>query len=284
MQASGRFAFTYGGFGRARHAGRGDDWLRPAGGLACCAVEGDYLRRGVAEFLGTFALMFFGAGAIMVGSGGLIGVALAHGLAIALMVTAFGHISGGHFNPAVTLGFVVTRRIAMGLAGVYWLMQFAGALVAALLLWWIFPQEAIGPARLGAPILHDAIGSGAGFALEAIMTAFLVLAVFATAVDERGAFKAVAGFGIGLVITLDVLCGGPLTGAAMNPARALGPELVYRVWENYTWIYYAGPAVGAIFAAVLYELLYLRPWPRPVPPGPPGTGLEEPRPGDLAAS
>jgi MIP family channel proteins len=245
-------------------------------------VEGDYLRRGVAEFLGAFALTFFGAGATMVGSGGLVGVALAHGLAIALMVTAFGHISGGHFNPAITLGFLVTRRIATALAAVYWFMQFAGACVAALLLWWIFPAEAIGPSRLGAPLLHPSIGSGAGFALEAIMTAFLVIAVFATAVDERGAFKAVAGFGIGFVISMDILAGGPLTGAAMNPSRAFGPELVYRVWESYTWIYYAGPAVGAIFAAVLYELLYLRPWPTPV--GPPGTGLEEPRPGDLASS
>jgi aquaporin TIP len=247
-------------------------------------VEGDYLRRGVAEFLGAFALTFFGAGATMVGSGGLVGVALAHGLAIALMVTAFGHISGGHFNPAITLGFLVTRRIATALAAVYWFMQFAGACVAALLLWWIFPAEAIGPSRLGAPLLHPSIGSGAGFALEAIMTAFLVIAVFATAVDERGAFKAVAGFGIGFVISMDILAGGPLTGAAMNPSRAFGPELVYRVWESYTWIYYAGPAVGAIFAAVLYELLYLRPWPRPTPVGPPGTGLEEPRPGDLASS
>jgi aquaporin Z len=247
-------------------------------------VQGDYLRRGTAEFIGAFALTFFGAGAIMVGSGGLFGVALAHGLAIALMVTAFGHISGGHFNPAITLGFLVTRRIDAGLAGVYWLMQLAGASVAALLLWWIFPKEAIGPARLGAPLLHPSVGQGAGFMLEAIMTGFLVLAVFATAVDERGAFKAIAGFGIGLVITMDVLAGGPLTGAAMNPSRAFGPELVYNVWESYTWIYYAGPAAGGIVAALLYELLYLRPRPRPEPVGPPDTGLQEPRPGDLAAS
>jgi MIP family channel proteins len=255
---------------------------RPTRALACCAVEGDYLRRGVAEFLGTFALMFFGAGAIMVGSGGLLGVALAHGLAIALMVTAFGHISGGHFNPAITLGFLVTKRIEAALAGVYWVMQFAGATVAALLLWWIFPKEAIAPARLGAPLLHPSIGHGAGFALEAIMTFFLVLAVFATAVDERGAFKAIAGFGIGLVITLGVLAGGPLTGAAMNPARALGPELVYNVWESYTWIYYAGPAVGGALAALLYEWLYLRPAARPEVVGAPETGLQESGPSNLA--
>jgi MIP family channel proteins len=199
-------------------------------------------------------------------------------------VPPLGHISGGHFNPAITLGFLVTRRIEAGLAGLYWLMQLAGACGAALLLWWIFPAAAIAPARLGAPLLHPSIGSGAGFVLEAIMTAFLVLAVFATAVDERGAFKAIAGFGIGLVVTMDVLAGGPLTGAAMNPSRALGPELVYNVWESYTWIYYAGPAVGAVLAALLYEFVYLRPAPRPQPVGPTETGLQEPRPGDLASS
>jgi aquaporin TIP len=257
---------------------------RPTAALLSAAMQGDYLRRGTAEFIGAFALTFFGAGAIMVASGGLVGVALAHGLAIALMVTAFGHISGGHFNPAITLGFLVTRRIEATLAGVYWFMQLAGASVAALLLWWIFPAEAIGPARLGAPLLHPSIGQGAGFVLEAIMTGFLVVAVFATAVDDRGAFKAIAGFGIGLVITMDVLAGGPLTGAAMNPSRAFGPEIVYHVWESYTWIYYAGPAVGGIVAALLYEWMYLRPSARPQAVGPPETGLQEPRPGDLASS
>ena len=245
-------------------------------------MQGDYLRRGTAEFIGAFALTFFGAGAIMVGSAGLLGVALAHGLAIALMVTAFAHISGGHFNPAITLGFLVTRRIDPRLAVVYWFNQFAGACIAALLLWWIFPAEAIAPSRLGAPLLHTSVGNGAGLVVEAIMTGFLVLAVFALAVDERGAYKAVAGFGIGLVITMDVLAGGPLTGAAMNPSRAFGPELVYRVWESYTWIYYVGPAAGAIVAAMLYEFLFLRNPPEPV--GPEETGVLEPRPGDLASS
>ncbi len=247
-------------------------------------MQGDYVRRGVAEFIGTFTLVFIGAGAVMLGgAAGLVGIAFAHGLALALMITAFGHISGGHFNPAVTLGVLVTRRIASALAGVYWLMQFTGAVVASLLLWWIFPAEAITPAHLGAPVLNDLIGSGAGFAMEAIMTFFLVIAVFATAVDDRGAFKAVAGFGIGLVLTMDILCGGPLTGAAMNPARAFGPELVNNFWESYTWIYYAGPAVGGVLAAVLYELLYLQPKMRLPLPGRPGADVDEPRPGDLAA-
>jgi len=237
-------------------------------------VEGDHLRRGTAEFIGTFTLVFVAGGAIMVGSGGLIGVAVAQGLAFAVMVTAFAHISGGHFNPAITLGFVATQRIRVRLALVYWLMQFAGAVAASLVLWWIFPKEAIAPARLGAPLLHPSVGSGAGMALEAIMTFFLVLAVFATAVDERGAFRAVAGFGIGLVITIDILTGGPLTGAAMNPARAFGPELVYNVWESYTWIYYVGPLAGGVIAALLYEYLFLR---QPVEaPGAEETGLIEP--------
>ena len=114
--------------------------------------------------------------------------------------------------------------------------------------------------------------------MEAILTIFLVVAVFATAVDERGAFKAVAGFGIGLVITMDILTGGPLTGAAINPARAFGPELVYNAWESYSWIYYVGPFAGGVIAALLYEYLFLR---RPVEaPGPEETGLIEPGVGE----
>ena len=157
-------------------------------------MYGDYLRRGTAEFIGAFTLIFIGAAAVMLsGATGIVGIAIAHGLAIALMVTALGHISGGHFNPAVTLGFVITRRIEPKLAVVYWLEQFAGATCAALLLWWIFPTQATDPAHIGAPALNSAIGQGAGIVLEAILTFFLVLAVFATAVDPRGAFKAVAG-------------------------------------------------------------------------------------------
>jgi glycerol uptake facilitator-like aquaporin len=108
---------------------------RPTGFLGCAAVEGDYLRRGTAEFVVAFALVFFSAASVMVGSGGLIGVAVAYGLAVALLVTALGHISGGHFNPAVTLGFLATRRIGPRLACVYWLVQFGGAVAASLLLW-----------------------------------------------------------------------------------------------------------------------------------------------------
>jgi MIP family channel proteins len=246
----------------------------------------DPLRRGVAEFIGTFTLVFIGAGSILAAAGihdpTLIGVAVAHGLAIAVMVSAVGHISGGHFNPAITLGFLVTRRIEPLLAGVYWLAQFGAAIVASLLLWWIFPNNIEDATKLGAPLLNRSIGSGAGVVVEGILTFFLVWVVFATAVDPRGTFKSIAGLAIGFTITLDILMGGPLTGAAMNPARAFGPELVHGEWSN-AWIWYLGPVAGSVAAALLYEWLYLRPL-APVPVGPAETGVQEPRPGETAAS
>ena len=244
-------------------------------------MEGDSVRRGTAEFVGAFALVFVGAGAIMTGAD-LVGVALAHGLVIAVMASAVGHISGGHFNPAVTFGFLVARRIDPALALVYWIAQFAGATLAALLLWWIYPTEVTDGAKLGAPAVGAQIGVGAAFFVEAVLTFFLVWVIFATAADPRGTFKSVAGLAIGLTITLDILMGGPLTGAAMNPSRAFGPQLVANAWSD-GWIWYLGPLLGGGAAALLYEWLYLRP-PRPLPVGPPETGLEEPRPGDTAVS
>ena len=250
-------------------------------------MEYDALRRGVAEFVGAFALIFIGVGSIVfVGQGsGLVGVALAHGLTIAIMASAVGHISGGHFNPAITFGFLVTRRIAPSLAAVYWVAQLAGAVLAALALRATFPDAA--NLDSGVPVLHDSIGAGSGLLLEAIMTFFLVWVIFATAADSGGTFKSIAGLAIGFTITLGVLAGGPVTGAAMNPSRALGPEFIGwladagNVWRD-AWIYYVGPGVGAVVAAVAYQWLYLRPT-RPAPVGP-GTGLDEPRPGDTALS
>jgi aquaporin TIP len=244
-------------------------------------VEPDAARRAVAELVGAFTLIFAGAGAILTGAD-LVGVALAHGLAIAVMVSAVGHISGGHFNPAVTFGFLVARRIDPGLALVYWLAQLTGATLAALTLWWIYPDAIVDARKLAAPALNEQIGAGAGFAVEAVLTFFLVWVVFATAADARGTFKSIAGLAIGLTITLGVLMGGPLTGAALNPARAFGPELIGNAWGD-AWIWYLGPLLGGGAAALLYEMLYLRPL-RPLPVGPPETGLEEPRPGDAAVS
>jgi MIP family channel proteins len=244
----------------------------------------DAFHRGAAEFVGAFALIFVGAGAVVAagptGEPGVVAIAFAYGLAIAVMVSAVGHISGGHFNPAITLGFLVTGRLAPVLAIVYWIAQFAGAIGAAALLRWIFDDANEG--NLGAPVLNPSIQPEAGLMVEAILTFFLVWVVFATAADPRGTFKSIAGLAIGLTITMDVLMGGPLTGAAMNPARALGPELLSNDWDNF-WIWYVGPFAGAVIAAVAYELLYLRPT-RPAVVGPPETGVEQPRPGDTALS
>jgi len=247
-------------------------------------VLSDALRRGAAEFVGAFALIFVGAGAVIAaspsGEPSIVAIALAHGFVIAVMVSAVGHISGGHFNPAITLGFLVTGRLAPLLAVIYWVAQFAGAVAAAGLLRWIFDDATEG--NLGAPVLSPAIQPEAGLLIEAILTFFLVWVVFATAADPRGTFKSIAGLAIGFTISMDVLMGGTLTGAAMNPAPAFGPELVAWDWDNF-WIWYVGPLAGGVIAAVVYELLYLRP-PRPAVVGPPETGVEEPRPGDTALS
>jgi len=237
----------------------------------------DWARRGAAEFVGAFALLFIGMGSLAIHAD-LTGVALAHGLAIAIMASAVGHISGGHFNPAVTFGFLVTRRITPKLAVVYWLAQLTGALAASLLVKWLFPGDALG---LGVPAVHG-VSSGEAAVLEAILTFFLVFVVFATAVDPRGAFKSIAGLAIGLTITMDIFAAGPLTGAAMNPARAFGPQLAGGHWAD-AWVWYVGPIAGAVVAALLYEWLYLRPL-APEPVGPAETGVLEPRPGDAAAS
>jgi aquaporin TIP len=245
-------------------------------------LERDYLRRGVAEFIGTFALIFIAAGGAAYARSP-VDLALANGLVIAVMVSAFGFISGGHFNPAVTLGFLVTRRIAPVLAVCYWVVQFGGAILAALLLKWVLPSGAEGAANLGTPALGSGISSGAAVVVEAVLTFFLVWVVFATAVDPRGSFQQIAGLAIGFTIAFDVLMAYGLTGAAMNPARAFGPQLGGNHWAHF-WIWYIGPFAGAVIAASLYELLYLRPTEPLEPVGPPETGLEEPRPGDAAAS
>jgi aquaporin TIP len=239
-------------------------------------VEYAPLRRGVAEFVGTFTLIFIGGGAGIASGHDIVAVAFANGLAIAIMVTNLGHISGGHFNPSITLAFLVTRRIKAALAAVYWASQLLGAIAAAALLRAIFPH--IGDAIPNAPGISD----GKALLVEIVLTFFLVWAVWATAVDIRGAFKSIAGLAIGLTITMDVFMGGPLTGAAMNPARAFGPELIGNFWGN-AWVYWVGPIIGALIAGVGYEWLYLRPA-REAPVGTAESGVAEPRPGDTAIS
>jgi aquaporin Z len=244
-------------------------------------LERDYLKRGALEFVGVFALVFIAAGGSAYARSP-IDLAFANGLVIAVMVSAAGPISGGHINPAVTLGFLVTRRIAPLLAIVYWVAQFGAAVLAALLLKWVLPSGAETATNLGVPTVGSGIGTGAAVVVEAVLTFFLVWVVFATAVDPRGTFRQIAGLAIGFTIAFDVLMAYGLTGAAMNPARAFGPQLAGNHWAH-GWVWYVGPLAGGVIAATLYELLYLRP-PRPEPVGPPETGVEEPGAGEAAVS
>jgi MIP family channel proteins len=220
----------------------------------------------VAEFVGTFALVFFGVGAISANQFlrtasngqagfGLLGVALAQGLAIGIMVTSIGHVSGGHFNPAVTIGFWVTRKFSIFDALSYWIAQCAGAISAAYLLRKL-PFEAWSSVQLGTPDLASGITRTNGMIFEAVITFFLVFVVFATTVDGRGASNKVAGFAIGLTVTMGVLLGGPFTGAALNPARALGPALAANHWANHG-VYWIGPLAGGVAAGWLYDTLFL---------------------------
>ncbi len=222
------------------------------------------MQKLAAEFLGTFALIFFGAGAVCVdwhlrstGGLGLPAIALAHGLAIAIMVSALGHISGGHFNPAVTIGFWVTKRLSTLDTLAYWGAQLLGAVAAAFLLKVIIPDETWRNVALGTPELMRDFPTWAALALEAVTTFFLVLVVFATAVDERGTSRAVGGFAIGLTMTLGILVAGPFTGGALNPARAFGPALASSHWLN-QGTYWVGPLGGGFVAGLLYDTLFLR--------------------------
>jgi aquaporin Z len=228
----------------------------------------DSWRHFAAEFIGIFALVFVGGASIMAAqmsqnSNGLLVAAIAHGVILALMVTATMRISG-HLNPAVTLGFLVTRRIEPMMAMVYIVAQLLGAVLAAYTLKGIFPAEVATAARLGGQSVSIELSSLQAIVCEAIATFFLMFVVFGTAVDP--AAPKVGGFAIGLTVTADILAIGPLTGASMNPARSFGPALVSGVFEGHL-IYWIGPIIGAIAAALLYDGLFLRRGKEPVDHG-----------------
>jgi MIP family channel proteins len=220
----------------------------------------------LAEFVGTFTLIFIGAGSIIAagraGAGAsLVAIAIAHGFAIAVMVSALGHVSGAHFNPAVTAGVWIAQRISSSDAVKYIVAQLAGATAGAGLLRAALPRGFWEAASLGTPS-PDAVSNGQAVLIEAILTFFLVWVVFATAIDPDGAFGKIAGLAIGFVITMDILMGGPFTGAAMNPARHFGPALVFNngsFWKaSAWWAYWIGPIAGGIVAAALYDGMLLR--------------------------
>ena len=203
----------------------------------------------VAEFLGTFTLVFVGAGAIMTGKADLLGIALAHGLAIAIMIAAVGGISGGHFNPAVTFGFLVTKRISIEKAAQYWVSQLLGASFAAWILKSVYGSMA---GTVGGASLSQGVSPMKAMLAEGIGTFLLMLVIVGTAIDKRGSFA--AGFPIGLTISSVILVIGPMTGAALNPARWFGPALVTGSWSN-AWVWLLGPLLGASVAALGYNWL-----------------------------
>jgi MIP family channel proteins len=211
-------------------------------------------KKCVAEFIGTFTLIFIGVGAIHNSAHpdagvGLLGVALAHGLALVVMISATGGISGGHLNPAVTFGVLVGGKIKPMDAVAYWISQLAGAVAAGLLLLSIYGADGKNIVAEGTPDLATGVGAGTGVLVEMVLTFFLVFVVYGTAVDARA--PKIGGLAIGLTVTLDILFGGPLTGAAMNPARTFGPALASGHWNNH-WVYWIGPLAGGALAGLVY--------------------------------
>ena len=209
----------------------------------------------IAEFIGTFALIFVGVGTIAGnyltnGSTGLVGIALAHGLTIAVMASATGAISGGHLNPAVTLGLFCAQKIDAVNAIGYIIAQCLGSIAAAFLIKLCIPAAALTAVEMGTPALANGVSHSMGLLTEIILTFFLVFVIYGTAVDKRA--PKVGGLFIGLTVALDILIGGPITGAAMNPARHLGPALLGGGLDN-IWIYWVGPVIGGILAAVIYK-------------------------------
>lgn len=203
----------------------------------------------VAEFLGTFALIFIGAGAGALNLGGLVGVALAHGLVVVGFVYAYGHLSGSHLNPAVTLGFWVAGQIDAAKAVAYAAIQCLGGILGALTLSFVLGENA---GTLGATTLGRGTTWEQGLVIEVLLTFFLVNAIFNTAVGGKAG--SLAGFAIGATLVACILMGGPLTGASFNPARTLGPAVATSQFDA-LWIYLVGPPVGATLAALLYRFV-----------------------------
>lgn len=217
-------------------------------------------RHFVAEFVGTFALVFVGGGTIITSplvqtQAAVLTIALAHGLILALLVSATMSISGGHLNPAVTAGILVTGRMDPMMAVIHWIAQLLGAIIAAYALKALFPAAVATATSLGGQRVSADTTFGQAIGLEAIATFFLVFVVFGTAVDPRG--PKLGGMAIGLTVAADIMAIGPLTGASMNPARSLGPAVVSHVFEG-QMVYWIGPLLGGIVAALLYDRLFLR--------------------------
>jgi len=216
----------------------------------------------VAEFVGTFTLVFVGVGAIAMagdGSAGLLAVALAHGLALVVMISAVAAVSGGHLNPAVSFGLWLAGKLPLGGLIGYVIAQVLGALAATAMILAALPEQ-VRAVSLGSPALAPGVGVGSAIVLEAVLTFFLVFTVYGTAVDRRA--PRVGGLFIGLSVTMGILVAGPATGAALNPARHLGPALVAGgEFLAQAWLYWVGPLLGGALAALLYSRVLEEPEP-----------------------
>lgn len=214
------------------------------------------LQQAVAEFIGPFALIFLGAGSIILTGGeDLVAIALAHGLAIGVMIAAAGHISGGLYNPAVTIGLLIAGQLTPTRTAIYIGSQLLGAVTAALALLVVFESAAIDAVRLGTPVLGSGMSQGAAMVGEGIATFFLMFVIFGAAVDQRSD-KSIAPLAIGLTISAGILTLGGITGGALNPARHFGPALVEGYWADW-FVYWIGPIAGAALASVVYNWVLL---------------------------
>jgi MIP family channel proteins len=219
----------------------------------------NHTRALLAEACGTFWFFFIGAGTILTvtatNSGGLLEIAFAHGIALAVAVSAFGGLSGGHFNPAVTFGLAIAGRHPWARVPTYWIAQLVGGVAAGFALRYVFDSAiaAIDKTHLGTPALAATITPTVGIVVEALLTIFLVWAVYGTAVSPLA--PRIAGFGIGLTVMTDILLGGPLTGAAMNPARWFATAVPAGFYDNW-YVYWIGPLVGAAIAALTIRYVF----------------------------
>ena len=230
-------------------------------------------RAVAAEFIATGLFVFLGTGTVVAIGGcgspsGVIAIALAHGIAIAVLVAAIARISGGHINPAVTFAAAMTGKMKVSTACLYVAAQLGAAVLGVLLLKGIVagPVEGMLGAHglnvystaTGLGILDSSVGdgAGAGLLLEGVLTFALVFVIFATAIDPKG-LTHLAPMAIGLMVMVDHLIGVPMTGASMNPARSFGPAVVANVWTDH-WIYWLGPLIGAALAALIYEFVFLQ--------------------------
>jgi aquaporin TIP len=216
-------------------------------------------RAAAAELLGSFTIVLFGAGSVVVAGSvgaGLVGVALATGFAFSAALAATMPLSAGGVNPALTVAFWVAGRLSTPRTVVYAAAQVVGAVLAGVVLRLGVPQPSWSPAALGAPLLAEGVGAGRGVLIEAVATFVLTMVAFALFVDDRVRSPGTGALALGLLLAAATLFAWPLTGAALNPARAIGPEIAGGTWSDW-WIYWIGPGAGAVIGAVVYWWVFL---------------------------